>query len=185
MIAATYRARGMTVRHAEGPDGTKRAFMDAICDSETVHLATHCVLSDSSPWLNRFILSPEVATVSPSGRDAWAFELRTLPVVARLVVCSVCASEGQFVPGEGLLGFARTFFIAGVPSVVGTLWPIDDALAPAFMVAFHRALIDGDGVAASLRLARKTLRERTADALMWAPFVCLGAPGTPREPCVS
>ncbi len=73
----------------------------------------------------------------------------------RLVVLAGCKTgiEQQF-GGEGPVGFARSFLVAGVPVVVASLWPVDSDATSQLMIAFHRF--------------RKAERLPTAEALMRA-----------------
>ena len=44
-----------------------------------------------------------------------------------LVVLSACnTGSGKLYSGEGFMSLARNFVLAGVPSVVETLWPVED-----------------------------------------------------------
>ena len=46
---------------------------------------------------------------------------------ARAVVFGACTSGAGTATGEGLVGFARTLILAGVPSVVLSGWKVEDA----------------------------------------------------------
>jgi CHAT domain-containing protein len=58
-----------------------------------------------------------------------------------LVVLSACESAlGEESPSEGLLGLQRAFQVAGVRTVVATLWSVDDASARELMERFYSNL---------------------------------------------
>ncbi|MFQ5512435.1 MAG: CHAT domain-containing protein [Candidatus Krumholzibacteriia bacterium] len=98
-----------------------------------------------------------------------------LPV--RLAVLAGCESAlGRASSGEGVLGLTSAFISAGVPAVVATLWPVDDAVTGELMKVFYGELARGRTVAAALRRARLTIggRPRTRHPFYWAGFIVVG-----------
>ena len=77
-------------------------------------------------------------------------------------------------PGDDLIGLARGFFAAGAPSLVVSLWTVDDESTAALMASFYERLLAGDGPAAALRHAQRQLLHQAAHPFFWAPFVLLG-----------
>lgn len=72
-----------------------------------------------------------------------------------LAVLSACDTGiGLADAAEGVLGFQAALHHAGVATVVTSLWPIDDAISPAIMEDFHRALRGGERPSAALRKAQ-------------------------------
>ena len=56
---------------------------------------------------------------------------------------SACETRlGQLSRGDELLGLERAFLRAGVPTVVASLWKVDDAATHALMVEFYRNLFE-------------------------------------------
>jgi CHAT domain-containing protein len=76
---------------------------------------------------------------------------------------------------------ARPFLAAGVPSVVASLWDVDDAVSRAFFVPFHRALASGGDPLVVLQQTQiASLRSRDgwlAHPASWAGFVSMGGHG--------
>jgi len=97
----------------------------------------------------------------------------------QLVVLSACQSgQGKMVSGEGLVGLTRGFMYAGAPSVVVSLWNVDDAATSALMTRFYKGLL-GTGhlrPAAALRAAQRSLIEDTkwSQPFYWAAFTVQG-----------
>src|SRR5918996_4002336 len=69
-------------------------------------------------------------------RDAYSLKLN-----CGLVTLSGCETGMNAVaPGDELMGLARGFFSAGSPTVMLSLWTIDDEATVDLMVAFYREL---------------------------------------------
>ena len=97
--------------------------------------------------------------------------IRRLQLSDALVVLSACRTGvGELVPGEGVVGLARSFMEAGAAGIVVTHWPVDDAAAARLMVEFHRQLADGRSPATALAVARRSRRAEGDLPRDWAPF---------------
>jgi tetratricopeptide (TPR) repeat protein len=164
-----WRYRGVEVRTA-GDMG------DSVCvlphPAEVIHIAAHLFLDDASPWRSEIRFGPKGAPANPS-----AARIATLELPARLAVLSSCSSaSGRVVSGEGVIGVTSAFMSAGVPSVVATLWAVDDRTTEALMERFYERLARGDPVAAALASAKGTIRAdpATRAPFYWAGFVVVG-----------
>jgi tetratricopeptide (TPR) repeat protein len=94
----------------------------------------------------------------------------------RLVYLSACETDsGPVLKSEGSITLARSFFAAGVPLVVGTLWPIDDGAAHLAARTFHARLLRGDTPAESLRQAQLALLRHGDPFRDWASLRLIGA----------
>lgn len=136
-----------------------------------LHLAAHAEVDFQQPWNTALVLG-----AGPEGRLR-AAEVAKLRLPARLAVLASCRSAGsRAAPGEGLLGLTAAFLSAGTPTVVATLWPVEDAATALFMQDFYRALATGETVATAVRLAQERRRAdpATAAAGHWAGFVVVG-----------
>jgi CHAT domain-containing protein/Tfp pilus assembly protein PilF len=119
-----------------------------------LHFATHVVLDSLQP-LDSYVLLAAGATSDGRLR---AHEIASAPRVAReLVVLAGCASaQGTPAAGEGLLGIARAWHVAGAERVLASAWAIDDEATSKFMLALHQEL--RTGVAPEVALARTQRR---------------------------
>lgn len=95
---------------------------------------------------------------------------------ARLVYLSACATDdGPVFNDEGPVTLSRAFFAAGVPVVIGTLWPVDDAIARTIALDFYTALKRGDSPAAALREAQvRASTQHDPVRADWAAFRVVG-----------
>jgi CHAT domain-containing protein len=100
-------------------------------------------------------------------------------VRTRLVVLGACSSGiGKTHRGEGVLSLARAFMSASVPSVVGTVAPVEDATAARLLTSFHAAYARGLDPASALRHAQLAMlrsHDRSfADPARWSAFQAIG-----------
>ena len=96
---------------------------------------------------------------------------------ANLAILSACKTAfGKQIAGEGMLGLTRAFFTAGVPSVVASLWNVEDNATKELMVEFHTRLRDGERPALALQKAQIHLIYNTeyTSPVFWSPFVLIG-----------
>jgi CHAT domain-containing protein/Flp pilus assembly protein TadD/predicted negative regulator of RcsB-dependent stress response len=98
-----------------------------------VHFSTHGYLNETRPRFSGLVLSlPATAPQSanaPQSEDGVlsAYEIFNLKLKADLVVLSACETGlGKEVKGEGLMSLTRAFMYAGTPSVVVSLWNLND-----------------------------------------------------------
>lgn len=160
----------------------RRRFRDVTVAAELVagrhgilHLACHAEVDPDRPWNSALVLGTAAQPVRVR-----AGEVAGLEFAAQLAVLSSCESAGgEVLAGEGVLGLAAGFLSAGVPSVVATLWPVDDAATARFMAAFYDALADGASSAAALAAARAGTRDDgvASHPYYWAGFVLVGEGG--------
>ena len=137
------------------------------------HLATHGKANNVSAFGRVNIKAdserlPEVRVGEPylDGRLTAGEVLEYWKLDAELVTLSACESGlGRQGGGDGLLGFAQSFLLAGSRSVCLSLWQVDDTATALLMDRFYRNLLgkreDGAkpmGKAAALREAKQWLR---------------------------
>jgi len=83
----------------------------------------------------------------------------------RLAVLSACQTgitEFNRIPDE-VIGLPAAFMQAGVPGVVGTLWPVNDRCTAVLVAEFYRLMLaERRDPATALDSARRCLREATA-----------------------
>ncbi len=141
-----------------------------------LHLATHGKANNVSAFESALLLTPpallpEVRVGEPylEGRLTADEVLEYWKLDAELVTLSACESGlGRKGGGDGLLGFAQAFLMAGGRSVCLTLWQVDDTATALLMDRFYRNLLgkgpEGKalGKAAALREAKDWLRTVTA-----------------------
>jgi CHAT domain-containing protein len=184
---------------------TPQAALSAMRGAAVLHVTGHAELDDRHPWRSGLVLAaapdrepagvpapvprpaagpaPPAARSSPPTPARWltADAIAAGRLDARMAVLSSCATgAGLALKGEGVASLASAFLVAGVPTVVATRWPVDDAATERLMRAFYAELEAGRTAGEALARARERLRRDppTAHPFYWAGFVLTGDPDT-------
>jgi tetratricopeptide (TPR) repeat protein len=151
-----------------------------------LHLAAHAVVDEDRPERSAVVLAPG----APEEDGLLQMqEVADLDLAGKLVVLAACrSSSGAILAGEGPLSLARSFFQAGSPAVVASLWPLRDDEAASMMAGFYRALAEGQPAAAALARVQREHLAAGAPTAAWAGLIMLGdgafalvPPGRPVE----
>jgi CHAT domain-containing protein len=131
-----------------GADATVSRVLAA--DRAVVHFAGHTVVNREFPLYSRLFLAP----ASDDPGVLLASRILDHPFNrTRVVVLATCeAGAGTVIKGEGIVSVARAFVAAGVPSVVASLWPVNDDQE--LFTTFHRELRQRRDAATALREAQ-------------------------------
>lgn len=99
-----------------------------------------------------------------------------------LVVLSACQTALGDITNDGVAGLQRGFKIAGVKSVLMSLWKVDDAATYLLMKQFYKSLFTGKNKQQALRDAQNYLRSYMVgnerpynDIHYWGAFILLDA----------
>jgi CHAT domain-containing protein len=136
-----------------------------------VHLATHGLLNTSKGDV------PGAIALAPSGQDSGlltASEIFDLKLNADLVVLSACDTGRGDITGDGVIGLSRSLVAAGVPSVIVSLWAVNDSSTSVLMSEFYRQLNTKPDKAQALRQAMLTTLKQYPNPSDWAAFTLIG-----------
>ncbi len=151
-------------------EATLSSFVRKAPDYSLLHLAAHGELHLENPLFSRIILADGDLTVEK-------IENLNLSNTA-LVVLSACNTNiGKRSRGDDIVGLTRAFMIAGAPSVIASLWPVNDRATADFMAAFYTSLKRTRCPAKALQKAQQTIRKTYPHPYYWAGFVLAGDPG--------
>jgi CHAT domain-containing protein/tetratricopeptide (TPR) repeat protein len=145
---------------------TLAALREQAPTADVLHLACHGQFRPDNPLFSSLRLADGWLTV----RDAYNLDLP-----GGLVTLSACETGMSAVaPGDELIGLARGFLSAGAPSLLVSLWTVDDESTATLMTSFYSRLRSGDGPAAALRQAQRQALESYPHPFFWSPFVLFG-----------
>lgn len=162
-------------RHAfVGAEATQATLEELAGQYDILHFATHGRFVSQAPWRSHLELHNDPLNVEEIGR---------LNLDAYLVTLSACetALGGGLVAdvpsGDEWIGLNQAFLAAGTPTVMASLWPIDDRVSSTFMIDFYEALGPrGKGVALA-EVQRRFIASKTRQhPFYWAAFTIIGDP---------
>lgn len=107
------------------------------------------------------LLSSEIAQMDLSNTD--------------LVVLSACETALGNVKSEGVYGLQRAFKLAGVNSLIMSLWKVDDGATQILMTSFYQNYLNGMSKREALLSAQNKVRNTPGfeDPYNWAAFILL------------
>jgi len=151
---------------------TKENFKRNAGKYDILHLAMHTLLNDTLPLYSKMIFSEDVTL--KGDRTLNTFEIYNMQLHSDMVVLSGCnTGSGKLQKGEGVQSLARGFLFAGCPSIIMTLWNVEDISSSSIMVEFYKNLKNGFAKDEALRKAKVTYISK-ADPLKAHPHYWLG-----------
>lgn len=105
------------------------------------------------------LLAEEIASMDLSGTD--------------LVVLSACETGLGDITSDGVFGLQRAFKMAGVQTLVMSLWKVDDNATSLMMQTFYEHLLSGKSKRESFKLAQAAVRAKYQEPYYWAGFIML------------
>jgi CHAT domain-containing protein len=165
-----------------GPHAQKREVLERIGQARVLHFSCHGVSDSSDPFHSSLVLAPAEPGQAPDHLEAWEI-LELGPLNAEFVALSACRTAlGREESGQGMLGLAHAFQLAGAPSVAASLWQVSDLATAALMIRFYREFAAGMPKDRALQAAQRAfLRDGVVGQEMqrpywWAAFQIHGLP---------
>lgn len=131
-----------------------------------LHIAAHGIFRADNPMFSSLKLG-----------DSWLnlFDIFNLQLGAELTVLSACETGMSAVwEGDELLGLARGFLYAGTPSLVVSLWTVNDRSTAQMMRRFYEELQAGASKSRALQQAILEVKKDFPHPYYWAPFILMG-----------
>lgn len=161
-----------------GASATESSFKRLGDAYDILHLATHGYFNKSNPLLSGLMLEPDS---NDDGRLE-VHEIIGLRLNAKLVTLSACDTalgSGYFSevpPGDDFVGLTRAFLSTGTPSVLASLWEVNDRSASRLMQGFYGQFRHTDKATALARAQRAMsirLMLEEAQILAMRHWICL------------
>ncbi len=142
-------------------------------DADVIHFGGHATGDESG-------LEPSSISMRDDGgrRRIGVAEIARLRLrkTAVVVLAGCSTARGERRAAEGVISIAHGFLTAGAPSVVATLWPIDDREAAIFFPRLHARLAEGMPAAEALRAAQiESMQRRDVSMSTWAAVQVIGS----------
>jgi CHAT domain-containing protein/Tfp pilus assembly protein PilF len=170
-IAKLYRAEALV-----GTTATESSVWDRAGNTGILHLAAHGEYNPYNPLFSAIHLTRDARN---DGRlevhEVYGLDLT---VATNLVVLSACETNvGAVSAGDEVVGLNRAFIYAGTPTVISSLWNVDDAATALLMERFYTHLRSSKSKGEALRQAQMAVRVKYPHPYYWASFVLTGDPG--------
>jgi CHAT domain-containing protein/lipoprotein NlpI len=163
---------------------TRRNLLGRIGNYDIVHLATHSLVNAREPLSSSILLASESAPEMPAGEPVGGLTAQDIFRLrldrTRLVILSSCRSGvNPLATDSGSGGLAHSFFSAGVPTVVASLWEVDDESTTELMKEFHRSYrLEGKSFSQALQQAQlkmmNSASEQWRHPYYWAAILISG-----------
>ncbi|HMC96319.1 MAG TPA: CHAT domain-containing tetratricopeptide repeat protein, partial [Flavobacteriales bacterium] len=163
-----------------GEDASEQEFRKLARRYGILHLGTHAEMNAASPMYSRLVLSKDGSGVAADA-DGYlhAYEIYELDLRAQLAVLTACETgTGKTDEGEGVRSLGYSFAYAGCPSLVMSLWSIDEKVSSEIITRFYEHLAEGMPKHKALRQAKLDHLAQASDELAlpyyWAGMVLVG-----------
>jgi CHAT domain-containing protein len=160
-----------------GNQANEQTFKDEAPKYGILHLAMHGIVDGKNPAFSSLAFTEDGRGLEDNFLHS--NEIKQLDLQANLVVLSACETGfGKYQHGEGVVSLGRSFMYAGAPSVVMTLWKINDYSSIFIIKLFYENLQKGLPKDEALQKAKQAYFREAPGGLshpaFWAAFVQLG-----------
>lgn len=157
---------------------TETEFKQLSEDYDILHLAMHTIIDDINPLYSYMVFaSDEVDTLNDGLLNT--YELFNMNFNGEMAVLSACnTGTGKLEKGEGIMSLARGFIYSGIPSIVMTLWTVEDKSSTELITSFYKYLADDMSKAVAMNKAKIDYLNNAgpleAHPYFWAGYVNIG-----------
>jgi len=158
-------------------EATEATFKRTSDQYDILHLAMHTLVNDQNPMYSKMAFTQQ----ENSEEDGFlnTYEVYSMNLNSRLAVLSSCnTGSGKLEKGEGVISLARGFKYAGCPSIVMTMWPVEDNSSIRLMEYFYKSLNKGNSKDNALRTAKLKFLKNSdplhSHPYFWAGYILIG-----------
>jgi CHAT domain-containing protein len=169
---STYFTKKEVYYKGEATEGRARQRSSSF---DTIHFACHGEFNDRQPMQSGLLLTKDSQNDGYlQVHEIFGLDLKN----ANLVVLSACETAlSKIYGGDDLVGLSRGFIYAGTPSIVASLWEVEDRSTSILMRAFYENLYkENMNKAQALRQAQLMVKSMAEyhHPYYWAPFILIG-----------
>lgn len=183
-LSSLFNQYGYKVNVYTGLSATKDKFLDD--RPNILHVSTHGSFDSkneenplatsylffanaNSSWMNHLTISVNQEGVV-NGSEVETMKLSD----CKLVVLSACETGlGYSNTREGIYGLQRAFKLAGVQSILMSMWSVNDNVTARYMDAFYQALLSGNSAEDAVKHAQTVIRKDNPFPSDWGAFVLM------------
>ena len=166
-----------------GKEAREETILAKMPQAQILHFATHASFDEqnglqSAIYLTAESNAPDDDLFQTPGRITAAEifnQFEANPLNAQIAILSACDTGQGEITGDGVIGLSRSLIAAGVPSVLVSLWSVDDASTAKLMTGFYQNWQQqGLDKATALRQAMLQLKEEYPEPYYWGAFTLIG-----------
>ena len=161
-------------------EATESLVKSEVEQARNLHIAAHGEYNPNNPLFSTLHLTKDTQNDGQLQVNEIYGELN-LTTATNLVVLSACNTKiGELSRGDEIVGLNRALLYAGTPTVIASLWSVDDRSTALLMQKFYIYLKEGMGKAEALQKAQSWLRKEYPEyspPYFWAAFSLTGDPG--------
>jgi CHAT domain-containing protein len=178
-VESIRRLFGVNATLFVGPMASEANFRAYSGQAQILHCALHAHSDRRVPMDSALFFSIQPGTPPPENDgvlSAWDI-VDGPPIGADTVVLSSCSTaRGRVVSGEGIIGLARAFHVAGAKTLIASQWEVPDHSAADLMTAFYEQLAGGSSTVDAMHHARQAVANKPglAHPYHWASFQVRG-----------
>ncbi len=139
-----------------------------------IHFASHGQFNEKQPLQSGLLLARDKENDGfLQVHEIFSLDLKN----ANLVTLSACETAlAKVQGGDDLVGLSRGFIYAGTPSLLASLWEVDDKSTSILMESFYKNWLNGMSKPDALREAQIELKKipQYSHPFYWAPFIMIG-----------
>jgi tetratricopeptide (TPR) repeat protein len=139
-----------------------------------IHFASHGQFNEKQPLQSGLLLAKDKENDGfLQVHEIFSLDLKN----ANLVTLSACETAlSKIQGGDDLVGLSRGFIYAGTPSLLASLWEVDDKSTSILMESFYKNWLKGMSKPDALREAQLELKKipQYSHPFYWAPFIMIG-----------
>jgi len=171
IIAQLYGTEALT-----GKTATETAFIEKAPKAGIIHIAAHAEYNRINPLCSTIYLAED----ENNDGHLKVHEIYRLNLSSSttLVVLSGCQTQkGEVSKGDEIVALNRAFLYAGTPSIIASLWSVNDESTSTLMKHFHAHLLSDVTKASALQKAQIETKKEYPHPFHWAAFVLTGDGG--------
>jgi hypothetical protein len=152
---------------------TEKAVLQALTGSRRVHISTHGLHNVSAPSFQCLFVQPD----PPDDGIVYAYELLRLDLRGLdLVTFAACETAlGRIDVADNLRGIPAALLIAGVSTIIGTLWNVEARTAAHFFTVFYKILKEKGSKKEAFYEAQSLTRREYPKYWDWGAFQFIGS----------
>lgn len=162
-----------------GRAANEKFFKRVSSEGGIFHFAMHASAEKDNPDFSFLAITQKDATEQDG--YFYNYEIAMMNMKATMVVLSGCnTGDGIISSGEGVMSLTRNFILAGVPSIIYSLWEVQDETSVVIMNKFYEKLSQGLPKNEALRAAKlnyiKSVSPTLVNPYFWSGYIQTGNP---------